>query len=184
MKASLSSRSEGILQQNETGAEPRAEVIASAAAALLPAPSSDPWTALRGFRINAPPDDQVVVTVGGRVYQTTPATAAASVAVIGGSRILFLDGEAWAFGPPVADQSGDAGTGDGALLAPMLGRIVLVDTARGSGVSKGQKLIVMEAMKMELVLSAPFDGVVETVKVKVGDQVTEGTLLAMITSAP
>jgi biotin carboxyl carrier protein len=35
-------------------------------------------------------------------------------------------------------------------------------------------------MKMELVLSAPFDGVVETVKIKVGDQVTEGTVLAAI----
>jgi 3-methylcrotonyl-CoA carboxylase alpha subunit len=98
--------------------------------------------------------------------------------------VLFLEGEAWAFGPPVADQPGDSGTGDGALLAPMPGRIVLVDTAQGSGVSKGQKLMVMEAMKMELVLSAPFDGVVETVKVKAGDQVTKGTLLAMITSAP
>jgi 3-methylcrotonyl-CoA carboxylase alpha subunit len=168
------------------GAEPRAEIIASAAAALLPAMSSDPWTALRGFRINAPPDDQVVVTVAGRVYESAAAAAAAaaSVAVIGGSRVLFLDGEAWAFGPPLAVQSGDSGTGDGALLAPMPGRIVLVDTARGSRVSKGQKLIVMEAMKMELVLLAPFDGVVETVKVKVGDQVNEGTLLAKITSAP
>jgi len=66
--------------------------------------------------------------------------------------------------------------------ALMPGRIVLVDTVQGSGVSKGQKLIVMEAMKMELILSAPFDGVVETVKVKVGDQVTEGTLLAIIRS--
>ena len=65
----------------------------------------------------------------------------------------------------------------------MLGCILIVDTAPGSSVSKGQKLIVMEAMKMELILAAPFDGVVETVKVKVGDQVTEGTLLAMITSA-
>jgi 3-methylcrotonyl-CoA carboxylase alpha subunit len=62
----------------------------------------------------------------------------------------------------------------------MPGRIVLVDTVQGSGVSRGQKLIVMEAMKMELVLSAPFDGLVETVKIKVGDQVTEGTVLATI----
>jgi 3-methylcrotonyl-CoA carboxylase alpha subunit len=162
------------------GAEPRTEVIASAAAALLPAMPSDPWTALRGFRINAPPDDQVFVTVGGRVYQTAPAPAASSVAVIGDSRVLFLEGEAWAFGPPVAGQSGDGATGNGALLAPMPGRIVLVDTVQGSGVSKGQKLIVIEAMKMELVLSAPFDGVVETVKIKVGDQVTEGTVLAAI----
>ena len=162
------------------GAEPRTEVIASAAAALLPAMPSDPWTALRGFRINAPPDDQVFVTVGGRVYQTAPAAAGSSVAVIGDSRVLFLEGEAWAFGPPVAGQSGDGATGNGALLAPMPGRIVLVDTVQGSGVSKGQKLIVIEAMKMELVLSAPFDGVVETVKIKVGDQVTEGTVLAAI----
>ena len=127
-----------------------------------------------------PPDGQVFVTVGGRVYQTAAAAAAASVAVIGDSRVLFLEGEAWAFGPPVAGQSGDGATGNGALLAPMPGRIVLVDTVQGSGVSKGQKLIVMEAMKMELVLSAPFDGVVETVKIKVGDQVTEGTVLAAI----
>jgi 3-methylcrotonyl-CoA carboxylase alpha subunit len=166
------------------GAEPSAEVIGSAAAALLPATSSDPWTALRGFRINAPPDHQIVVTVGGRVYQTTAAAAAASVAVIGNSRVLFLDGEAWTFGVPIAEQSGDGGTKDGALLAPMPGRILLLDTTQGSGVSKGQKLIVMEAMKMELVLLAPFDGVVETLKVKVGDQVTEGTVLAVIASAP
>ena len=118
------------------GAEPRAKVIGSAAAALLPAMSSDPWTALRGFRINATPDDQVVVTVGGRVYQATPATAAASVAVIGDLRVLFLEGEAWTFGPPVAGRSGGGGTGDGALLAPMPGRIVLVDTAQGSRVRK------------------------------------------------
>jgi 3-methylcrotonyl-CoA carboxylase alpha subunit len=162
------------------GAEPRTEVVASAAAALLPAISSDPWTALRGFRINTPPDHQVFVTVGGRVYKTAPAAAGSSVAVIGDSRVLFLEGEAWVFGPPVAGQSGDGATGNGALLAPMPGRIVLVDTVQGSGVSKGQKLIVMEAMKMELVLSAPFDGVVETVKIKVGDQVTEGTVLAAI----
>jgi 3-methylcrotonyl-CoA carboxylase alpha subunit len=57
---------------------------------------------------------------------------------------------------------------------------VLVETAQGSSVTKGQKLIVMEAMKMELVLSAPFDGVVETLKAKVGDQVAEGTLLVLI----
>ena len=156
----------------------------SAAAALLPAMSSDPWTTLRGFRINAPPDHQVFVTVGGRVYQTTAAAAAASVTLIGDSRVLFLDGEAWMFGLPIAEQSGDDGTEDGALLAPMPGRILLLDTTQGSGVSKGQKLIVMEAMKMELVLLAPFDGVVETLKVKVGDQATEGTVLAVIASAP
>ena len=104
----------------------------------------------------------------------------ASVAIVDGARVLFFEGEAWAFGPPVASQSGSSSTGDGELLAPMPGGIVLVDTPEGSGVNKGQKLIVMEAMKMELVLTAPFDGVVKTLKVKAGDQVTEGALLAVI----
>jgi 3-methylcrotonyl-CoA carboxylase alpha subunit len=163
-----------------SGSEPGNEVIALAAAALLPSTSSDPWIALRGFRINGPPEGQVAVEVGGRVYQTAAATTAGSVAVVDDARVLFFEGEAWAFGPPVAGQSGASATGDGALLAPMPGRIVLVDMVEGSAVNKGQKLIVMEAMKMELILTAPFDGAVESLKVKVGDQVTEGTLLAVV----
>jgi 3-methylcrotonyl-CoA carboxylase alpha subunit len=161
-------------------AEPGSDVVASAAAALLPSTSSDPWSALRGFRINGPPEGQVAVEVGGRVYQTAAAAAAGSVAVVGDARVLFVQGEAWTFGPPVAGHSDGSATGDGALLAPMPGRIVLVDTAEGSSVNKGQKLVVMEAMKMELILTAPFDGVVTTLKVKVGDQVAEGTLLAVV----
>ena len=162
------------------GAEPRREIIAAAAAALLPRNSSDPWTALRGFRINTTPHDDVAVLVGGQVYQTTPAAIAPPAIVVGDTQVLFFEGEAWAFGPPVTGRLGTSRTGDGALLAPMPGRVVFVDAAPGSNVNKGQKLIVMEAMKMELVLAAPFDGIVETVKVKVGDQVVEGTLLALI----
>jgi acetyl/propionyl-CoA carboxylase alpha subunit len=70
--------------------------------------------------------------------------------------------------------------GDGALLAPMPSRIALVHTTEGSSVNKGHRLIVKEAMKMELVLTAPFGGVVKTIKVKAGDQVAEGALLAVI----
>lgn len=158
------------------GAGPRTEVVGSAAAALLPATSTDPWTALRGFRINAPPDEDVEVTVGGRLYQTTPAAAAASVAVIGDAGVLFLDGEAWTFGLPVAEQSRDDGSEDSAWLAPMPRRILLIETTEGSGVSKGRKRIVMQVMEMELALSAAFEGLVETLKVKVGEQVTEGAV--------
>jgi acetyl/propionyl-CoA carboxylase alpha subunit len=75
--------------------------------------------------------------------------------------VLFLEGEAWAFGLPVAGQWGRRRRdGRGRAARADAGRIVVVDTAQGSGVNKGQKLIVMEAMKMELVVSAPFDGVV------------------------
>jgi 3-methylcrotonyl-CoA carboxylase alpha subunit len=163
-----------------SGAEPGDGVIASAAAALLPPRSSDPWSALRGFRINGRPEGQVAVDVEGRIYQTRAATTTGSTAVVGDARVLFLEGEAWAFGPPAAEHSGGSAIGDGALLAPMPGRIVSVDAIEGTTVKKGQKLIVMEAMKMELVLAAPFDGTVESLRLKVGDQVVEGTLLAVV----
>jgi 3-methylcrotonyl-CoA carboxylase alpha subunit len=70
------------------------------------------------------------------------------------------------------------------MRAPMPGRTALVDAAEGTDVSKGQKVVVMEALKMELGQSAPIDGVVEAVKVKIGDQVREGTLLAIIALRP
>jgi 3-methylcrotonyl-CoA carboxylase alpha subunit len=44
-------------------------------------------------------------------------------------------------------------------------------------VKKGVSLLVMEAMKMEMSLTAPFDGVVAAVNAKVGDRVAEGFLL-------
>jgi len=52
----------------------------------------------------------------------------------------------------------------------------------GDTVAKGQPVVVLEAMKMEHALVAPFDGVVETVGVAVGDQVTDGTVLAVVST--
>ena len=46
--------------------------------------------------------------------------------------------------------------------------------------TKGQRLLVLEAMKMEQALLAPFDGMVAELKAEAGEQVPEGTLLARI----
>ena len=72
---------------------------------------------------------------------------------------------------------------DGSLRAPMPGKIVATPARPGDTVTKGQSVIVLEAMKMEHALVAPFDGVVETVAASVGDQVTDGTVLATVTAA-
>ena len=61
--------------------------------------------------------------------------------------------------------------GDGTLLAPMPGTVLAVDVTPGEQVVEGQRLGVIEAMKMELALKAPFDGTVVTVGAAVGDQV-------------
>jgi propionyl-CoA carboxylase alpha chain/3-methylcrotonyl-CoA carboxylase alpha subunit len=62
----------------------------------------------------------------------------------------------------------------------MPGKIVSVPVQAGEAVSKGQPVVVLEAMKMEHALVAPFDGVVETVSVAVGDQVVDGAVLAVV----
>ena len=51
---------------------------------------------------------------------------------------------------------------------------------QGDKVAKGQKLVTLEAMKMEHSLAAPFDGIVAELEAAEGAQVTEGTLLARI----
>jgi 3-methylcrotonyl-CoA carboxylase alpha subunit len=50
--------------------------------------------------------------------------------------------------------------GDGSILSPLPGKIIAVEVSAGQQVTKGQKLLTLEAMKVEHTLVAPFDGVV------------------------
>ena len=60
---------------------------------------------------------------------------------------------------------------DGSILSPMPGRVVKMEVEKGQKVAKGDVLIIVEAMKMENSLLAPFEGIVEEVIVCEGDQV-------------
>jgi 3-methylcrotonyl-CoA carboxylase alpha subunit len=163
-------------------AEPGEAVLQATATALLPANTNDPWTALTGFRTNAPAERRVEVEVADSAHVVEIVdTHAGRVARVAGEDVLFLAGEAWPFGKPRADHaSGGHGVGDGAILSPMPGRIVSVDVSEGMKVAKGQKLLVLEAMKMEQALTAPFDGVVSALTAIAGAQVAEGVTLARI----
>jgi 3-methylcrotonyl-CoA carboxylase alpha subunit len=160
-------------------AEPGARVIAAAAAALVPKGGNDPWDALSGFRLNAPPDRRVAVEIGGHTHVAESA-AAGTIAELSGARVLFLDGEAWAFAAPRSGQIAGGGPEDGSIMSPMPGRVVSLAASVGDRVVKGQKLIVVEAMKMELGLVAPFDGVIEMLAAAAGDQVREGEQLIRV----
>ena len=61
----------------------------------------------------------------------------------------------------------------------MPGKIVATPVKAGDAVTKGQPVVVLEAMKMEHALTAPFDGVVEGVA-SLGDQVVEAAVLAVV----
>ena len=96
--------------------------------------------------------------------------------------VVFHEGETWTFEDLTHDGAAAAGpASDGALRAPMPGKIVAAPAAAGDTVAKGAPIVVLEAMKMEHALVAPFDGVVESLSAAVGDQVGEGAVLAVVT---
>ncbi len=163
-------------------AEPSETILSAAAAALLPVPAGDPWTDLVGFRSLAPADCRIAVEVGGHVHVAIPASGPVDrVAIVAGETVLFRAGEAWSIGIPVAGHAeAGAGPSDGAIVAPMPGKVVSVDIAEGAAVTKGQRLLVLEAMKMEQALLAPFDGIVRALAVTAGAQVAEGAVLVRV----
>ncbi|KQY45906.1 acetyl/propionyl/methylcrotonyl-CoA carboxylase subunit alpha [Rhizobium sp. Root483D2] len=94
---------------------------------------------------------------------------------------LLVDGRAYDFQiPDPLDGEAETAAGSDRLTAPMPGLIKLVRVRQGDAVAKGDALIVMEAMKMELTLAASRDGIVETLLVGEGDQTAEGAVLLML----
>lgn len=71
-------------------------------------------------------------------------------------------------------------TSEGELRSPMPAQIIEVLVAEGESVVIGQPIILLEAMKMEMKVVAPFDGVVDSVSVEQGQQVDKGQGLAII----
>jgi 3-methylcrotonyl-CoA carboxylase alpha subunit len=70
--------------------------------------------------------------------------------------------------------------GGGSVKAPMHGKVVQVFVEAGQQVAKGDRIAVIEAMKMEHTLVAPSDGTVTMVAVLAGEQVAEGAPVASI----
>ena len=91
---------------------------------------------------------------------------------------VSLHGQPWtyqrpdAFGPGAVADAGDAN-----VLAPMPGTVLSVGVEVGASVRAGETLGVLEAMKMELALKAPYDGTVALAHAAVGKQVALGEVL-------
>ncbi len=67
----------------------------------------------------------------------------------------------------------------GELKAPMPGLVLRSFVEEGDAVSRGDNLLILEAMKMENIIKAPADAVVKTVKINPGDKVEKGQILLM-----
>jgi biotin carboxyl carrier protein len=109
------------------------------------------------------------------------------VASDGAKRWVVLDGAAEApvellVPPPDSARRRGAKVGDAALEAEMPGVVRRVLVAEGEVVERGQVLLLLEAMKMEIRVSAPRAGVVGKVGVTEGQAVERGTVLVALVS--
>jgi acetyl-CoA/propionyl-CoA carboxylase, biotin carboxylase, biotin carboxyl carrier protein len=121
----------------------------------------------------------LVVTLDGttRAYRT---------AVADGVRWLARDGDAWALREQERLRAARTAGGaeHGPLTAPMPGTVTSVEVAEGDHVTAGQRLVVVEAMKMEHVVSAPTDGVVKDLAAKAGAAVALDAPLVTVVPDP
>jgi len=113
---------------------------------------------------------------------TAPARSA-WVAASGGVRWVFLDGRVFRFDVETKAGRRRARAHHGSLSAPMPATVIRIAARPGTAVKRGDTLIVLEAMKMELPIRAGADGVVTTISCREGELVQPGTTLIEIDEA-
>ncbi|MCJ7421913.1 acetyl/propionyl/methylcrotonyl-CoA carboxylase subunit alpha [Sphingomicrobium astaxanthinifaciens] len=142
---------------------------------------------LAGFRLNADPRLAVALGFKGETRTIDLADEGDTVAASGFRDeervVLFSSGEAFEFSLTTRPGAGGAAASDGALLSPMPGKVTSVAVEQGQAVAKGERLLTLEAMKMEHAMTAPFDGVVAELNVAPGQQVAVEALLARVDAA-
>jgi 3-methylcrotonyl-CoA carboxylase alpha subunit len=151
---------------------PSDEVLEAAANSLVPA------NALPGFRLNAAPMRSAWFSLDGEKVEialTGEGSEEPDDAVL-----VTEQGQAWLLAPWRRDGMHGGADASGAILAPMPGKVIAVEVAEGQAVTKGQKLLTLEAMKMEHTLTAPFDGVVAELNAVAGAQIQVEALLARV----
>ncbi len=151
---------------------PTGQALTNAAMAMVPRALQS------GFRLNAPDIRTAPFLLDGKRVEVElhgPGAEEPSPAML-----VAEGGSVWQLTPWRAEGSAGAAAGDGAILSPMPGKVIAVEVAPGDKVTKGQKLLTLEAMKMEHSLTAPFDGIVAELNATAGAQVQVEALLVRI----
>jgi 3-methylcrotonyl-CoA carboxylase alpha subunit len=175
------------LELNETeltaDIEPDAATLASAAEMIVGASLADdrstPWNRAIGFRLNREPQRTVRVALNGREFDA-PLEDEPDIHWLEDLGAISLHARTFQIGLARARGSVGAAAADGAIVAPMPGKVASVEVSQGEKVAKGQRLLTLEAMKMEQGLVAPFDGVVAELNATAGAQVQVDAVLARI----
>jgi biotin carboxyl carrier protein len=118
-----------------------------------------------------------VTRVADGVYRVDDGRRRWTVAIAGppDDRWIWVDGQVWTLESPAAGGPRKRrGAGGSDLSAPMPATVVRILASPGAAVRRGDTLIVLEAMKMELPVKAPHDGVIANVRCQAGELVQPG----------
>ncbi|WP_324074134.1 MAG: acetyl/propionyl/methylcrotonyl-CoA carboxylase subunit alpha [Erythrobacter sp.] len=149
------------------------------------------WDVPSGIRLNAAEVQKIAISADGERYEVELSLLPKGEDFEFQQEFLHTleglftveEGRTWRFALYRNDGTGQASAADGAIIAPMPGKVIAVDVSEGQAVTAGQRLLVLEAMKMEHALTAPFDGVVEGLTVSAGAQVQVDAVLAKVVPA-
>jgi 3-methylcrotonyl-CoA carboxylase alpha subunit len=141
-----------------------------------------------GFRLNAEPAVRRLASVNGELvefdYAPTPPGALYEDGFIdiqvNGLQLVQVEGDTFEISWPRHEGGSAASAADGAIIAPMPGKVIAVDVTEGQTVTAGERLMVLEAMKMEHALTAPFDGTVTGLEATTGGQVQVDAVLCVV----
>jgi 3-methylcrotonyl-CoA carboxylase alpha subunit len=165
------------------------------AGAQADTPWRDPWSAADAFSLGPRRQLTLDIVVDGRARKAAvtwpngPQVSVDGVTAAQGVRIVAVAGGVVAVGHGlqrhVALKSYDTIDvdhldGDGVVKAPMHGKVLAIFVAVGASVTKGERVAVVEAMKMEHALLAPVDGTVSEVVAEAGMQIAEGARILSI----
>jgi 3-methylcrotonyl-CoA carboxylase alpha subunit len=155
-----------------------------------------PWAARDGFQLGGVRSIVVPIVIDGEDSSATVAYARGGIRVTVDGVVPANDAKAFVAAEDAyvvrtgrqtrvrikdfSAASASAGAGDGVIKAPMHGKVLELLAAVGERVVSGQRLAVIEAMKMEHTLRAPFAGIVMQVPVGTGAQVVEGARIMML----
>lgn len=117
------------------------------------------------------------ITVNGNVYDVVVEEGATSGAVAAAPAAPKAAPKA---APAAAPKAASAGAGSVKVEAGAAGKVFKIESSVGTAVKKGDTVIIIEAMKMEIPVVAPQDGTVASIDVAVGDAVEAGAVLATL----
>lgn len=125
--------------------------------------------------------DFPVTRLADRVLVHTPEGTFSGVSVAQGNSVLVsFRGHVIKFDRSAPSVASDHEGGTGRIVAPMPGLLVEILAAVGQELKRGSKLAVLEAMKTQMPMTMPFDGIVDEICATPGAQVEQDTLIAVV----